>query len=253
MDVTQGQPGTFNSLWYDQTGTMLTDLASILFAIVREDGAIVLAPTTAGIVHAGTGVYVYTWAVPPDQAPGDYAAIWTGTDTDGGAALSDEDFEVLPSSPAVSPLGSWASVDDVATYTGLTATADQLTRAQAIIDMFAGRTYDAQPRTGTRDQYWLKLAVAYQAAWLTAQPDLYQRIDLAAITMSNRAVALKDDSLRIAPLAAKALSKVSWLRGRSLHAQSPFEDSFGGLLNPNVDSSANDLAFPWYPAPGYSG
>lgn len=250
MDVTQGKPGTFNSLWYDQTGTMLADLASIAVAIVFEDGSIVLAPTSSGIVHAGTGVYVYTWQVPPDQAPGDYAAIWTGTDSDGGPALADEDFEVLASNPNVAPSGAWATVADVATYTGQTVTTDQLSRAQAIIDMFAGRTFDAQPRTGTRDQYWLKLAVSYQAAWLTAQPDLFQRIDLAAITMSNRAVALKDDSLRIAPLAAKALSKVSWLRGRSLHVQSPFEDSFGGLFNPNVDSSANDLAFPWSPVGG---
>ncbi len=253
MDVTQGQPGTFTSLWYDETGSMLADLASVLFAIVDDDGDVVLAPTATGVTHIATGVYGYTWQVPPDQAPGDYAAIWTGTDTDGAPVLSADDFTVESSNPNVSPLGSWATLDDVATYTEVTATTAQLTRAQAIIDMFAGRTFDAQPRTGARDQYWLKLAVCYQAAWLTAQPDLFQRIDLAAITMGSRSVALKDDSLRIAPLAAKALSKVSWMRGRSLHVQSPFTDSFGGLLNPNVDSSANDLAFPWYPAAGYGG
>lgn len=253
MDVTQGKPGTFNSLWYDDTGTMLVDLASILFTIVAQDGTVILGPTAAGITHAGTGVYTYTWAVPSDQAPGDYAAIWTGTDTDGTPALSSEDFEVLSANPDVSPLGSWASVEDVATYAGMTVSTAQLVQAQAIIDMFAGRTYDAQPRTGTRDQYWLKLAVSYQAAWLTAQPDAFQRIDLAAITMGSRAVALKDDSLRIAPLAAKALSKVSWMRGRSLHVQAPFTDSYGGLLNPNADSAANDLAFPWYPVAGYGG
>ena len=253
MDVTQGLPGTFTSLWYDETGSMLVDLASIAFAVVDQGGDVILAPTSAGITHVATGVYTYTWAVPADQAPGDYAAIWTGTGTDGSPELSAEDFEVLASNPNVSPLGSWATVDDVATFTGLSVTTAQLMMAQAIIDMFAGRTYDAQPRTGTRDQYWLKLAVVYQAAWLTSQPDLFQRIDLAAITMSNRAVALKDDSLRIAPLASKALSKVSWLRGRSLHVQAPFTDSFGGLLNPNADSAANDLAFPWFPVGDYSG
>lgn len=253
MDVTQGQNGTFTSLWYDETGTMLVNLASILFAIVNSAGDTVLPPTSTGIVHPGTGVYSYTWAVPSDRAPGDYAAIWTGTDTDGAPVLSDEDFQVLASNPNVSPLGSWATLDDVETFTGASVTTAQLAQAQAIIDMFAGRTYDAQPRTGARDQYWLKLTVCYQAAWLTAQPDLFQRIDLAAITMGSRAVALKDDSLRIAPLAAKALSKVSWMRGRSLHVQSPFTDSYGGLLNPNADSAANDLAFPWYPVGTYGG
>ncbi len=253
MDVTQGQPGTFTSLWYDQTGTMLTDLASLAFGIVGAAGQIVLAPTATGVTHPGTGVYTYTWQVPTDQVPGDYAALWVGTDIDGSPAFSDEDFDVLASNPDVSPLGSWATLQDVETFTGVTVTTAQLMQAQAIIDMFAGRTYDAQPRTGTRDQYWLKLTVCYQTAWLTAQPDLFQRIDLAAITMGSRAVALKDDSLRIAPLAAKALSKVSWMRGRSLHVQAPFTDSYGGLLNPNADSSANDLAFPWYPVAGYGG
>ena len=253
MDVTQGKPGVFSSLWYDETGTMLTNLGSLAFGIVGSGGEIVLAPTPTGVAHPGTGVYTYTWATPTGQGPGDYAAIWVGTDLDGAPVFSDEDFEVLAANPDVSPLGSWATLEDVATYTGLSATTAQLIQAQAIIDMFAGRTYDAQPRTGTRDRYWLKLTVCYQAAWLTSQPDLFQRIDLAAITMGSRAVALKDDSLRIAPLAAKALSKVSWMRGRSLHVQSPFQDSFGGLLNPNADSAANDMAFPWFPAGNYGG
>lgn len=253
MDVTQGQPGVFSSLWYDETGTMLSDLAAIAFGLVDSGGHIVLAPTATGVGHPGTGVYTYTWQVPSDQSPGDYAAIWTGTDTDGSPAFSDEDFQVLAANPNVSPFGSWATLEDVATYTGVSVTTSQLAQAQAIVDMFAGRTYVAQPRIGTRDQYWLKLTVCYQAAWMTAQPDLFQRIDLAAITMGSRAVALKDDSLRIAPLAAKALSKVSWMRGRSLHVQSPFTDSFGGLLSPNADSAANDLAFPWFPAGTYGG
>lgn len=247
MEITQGQTGTLASLWYDDTDTMLTDLASLTLRVVNGAGATVLGPTA--VTHSATGVYTYAWAVPADQAPGDYAAVWAGVDTDGTTVLADEDVTILAATPDVVPTGSWATVSDVATFAGgITVTTAQVAQAQAIIDMFAGRTVDAAPRTGARDQYWLKLAVCYQAAWMTAQPDLFQRIDLAAITMSNRAVALKDDSLRVAPLAAKALSKVSWLRGRSLHVQAPFTDSYGGLLNPNADSAANDLAFPWFPA-----
>jgi hypothetical protein len=249
MDVTQGEAAPFTSLWFDETGTMLQDLASLTFSVVDSANTVAFGPV-AQLAHPGIGVYSYVWNVPANLAAGAYTAVWNGVDTDSAPAVQEEDIAVGASTTGVFPPGSWASVAEVATYTGVAVTPAQLTQAQAIVDMFAGRTYDAAPRTGSRDRYWLKLTVAYQAAWLTSQPDLFQRIDLAAITMGSRAVALKDDSLRIAPLAAKALSKVSWMRGRSLHVQAPFTDSYGGLLNPNADSAANDLAFPWYPVGG---
>ena len=100
---------------------------------------------------------------------------------------------------------SWAQAADVLTYTGETVTDAQVMQAQAIIDMFTARTYDALPRIGTRDLYWLKLATAYQSAWMLAQPDMYSRLDFATISAGSRPVELKGDTLRIAPLAAKAV------------------------------------------------
>ncbi len=139
---------------------------------------------------------------------------------------------------------SWAQADDVLTFTGETVTDAQVLRAQAIIDMFTARTYDAAPRIGTRDLYWLKLAVAYQAAWMLSQPDLYSRLDFATISAGSRPVELKEDTLRIAPFAAKALRRVSWLRSRSLHVRTPFTDGLSPISS-DPDSAGNDFYEQW--------
>lgn len=139
---------------------------------------------------------------------------------------------------------SWAQAADVAAITGVTVTDAQVMQAQAVIDLFSARTYDALPRIGTRDQYWLKLATAYQAVWMAAQPDMFTRLDFDTIAMGNRPVQLKDDSLRIAPLAAKALKRCAWLRSRSLHVRSPFTDGLTPISS-DPDSSGNDAYEIW--------
>lgn len=139
---------------------------------------------------------------------------------------------------------SWAQTADVETFTGFAVTDAQVMQAQAVIDMFSARTHLSAARIGARDLYWLKLAVAYQAAWMTAQPDVFSRLDFSTMTMENRAVALQGDTLRVAPLASKALKRLSWLRSRSLHIRSPFQDGLSPI-SPDPDSSANDAYQMW--------
>jgi hypothetical protein len=139
---------------------------------------------------------------------------------------------------------SWAQSADVAAITGVTITDAQVMQAQAMIDMFSARTYEALPRIGTRDLYWLKLATAYQCAWMLAQPDLFTRLDFATIAAGSRPVQLKDDSLRIAPMASKALKRCSWLRSRSLHVRAPFVDGLTPISS-DPDSGGNDSYELW--------
>lgn len=141
---------------------------------------------------------------------------------------------------------SWAQADDVLAITGETVTDAQVMRAQAIIDLFTARTYDALPRIGSRDLYWLKQAVAFQAAWMLSQPDLYSRLDFATIAAGSRPVQLKENTLLIAPFAGKALRRVSWLRSRSLHVRSPFTDGLTPISS-DPDSAGNDFYEQWGP------
>lgn len=134
---------------------------------------------------------------------------------------------------------TWATTGDVASLTGVSVDLTGLSQANAIIELIAGRVYtlagvtDANgvTNTGARDTEWMRRACAYQAAWMVSQPDMFARLDLNAINQEGRAVGLKENSLVLAPLARRALARVSWLRSRSLHVRSPFEDGLGvGVL-----------------------
>jgi len=118
---------------------------------------------------------------------------------------------------------TWATVADVLNYTGKTVDGTAVTMAQANIDLVAGRLPADAERIGARDQHWLKLAVAYQAAWLPAQPDAFERLD---VTSTGQSSASGDDEwLVLAPFAKWALKRVSWLKSQSLRVKTAYEDS----------------------------
>lgn len=141
-------------------------------------------------------------------------------------------------------LPMWATTDDVKTYTGSEVTTDQLTQASATIDMAAKRTIDDITRIGARDQYWLKLALCYQAAWMAAQPDMFTRMDIDALGQSRSMTHFLPNAMVLGPNAKKALKCVSWLKSRSLHVQSSFTDGVG-VLGTDPLSSASDDLYPW--------
>jgi hypothetical protein len=146
---------------------------------------------------------------------------------------------------------TWCATGDVLTLTGVTVTDTQLLQAGATIDVACGRPYeiDGDPtlnRIGSRDRYWLKLATAWQAAWITSQPDAFQRTDALAVQAGRRMITLRDTALFLSVNARKALKRVSWLKSRAIHVRSPFQDGVGaGLLGMDPDSSAADSIYPW--------
>jgi hypothetical protein len=119
---------------------------------------------------------------------------------------------------------AWATLEQVVTLTGITVDAPVLAQAQSHIEMACGRLFeDTAERMGTRDQTWLGRAVAYQAAWLTAQPDWATRLEITADGSSASATQYPPKALVLASNAKLALSRVSWLRSRSLRVLSADE------------------------------
>lgn len=133
---------------------------------------------------------------------------------------------------------TWATEGDVASLTGVVVDSTQISQANAVIELHSGRLYSLSTltnpngvtNTGPRDTEWMRRACAYQAAWMASQPDMFSRLDLNAVTQEGRAVGLKEYTLTLAPLARKALQRVSWLKSRSLHVRSPFEDGLGAAV-----------------------
>jgi hypothetical protein len=122
---------------------------------------------------------------------------------------------------------TWATAADVLTYAAVSVDAAAVLRAQATIDMYAVRLPEDADRIGSRDQYWLKLAVAYQAAWQASQPDIFDRLDVTATGGKQAAQQGTPTWMTLAPHASQALRCVSWMGSGSFHVRAPSET--GGI------------------------
>lgn len=77
--VLQGSTTTLLAVFAEYPGGPATDITGATIAIEAANGTTVLAATSTGVTNPDTGIYTYTWAVPADQAPGNYIVTWTGT------------------------------------------------------------------------------------------------------------------------------------------------------------------------------
>jgi hypothetical protein len=232
--TTQGQALTLTSEWAQYAGGPAADVSGLTITITAPDSTIDVAATSSGITHPATGVYQYTWAVPANAVVGDHVVAWAGT-YNGSPVTASEVVTVLALST-----GTWAQLADVTSVTGQTVTTEQLFMANTIIEIISGRLYAvSNTLIGARNKEWLKRAVAYEAAWIPRNPDLFGRLDLTSLSQENRTVGLKELSLVLAPLARHALNRLSWRRSRSLHVRTPFQDGIGPISG-NPDAEGND-------------
>jgi hypothetical protein len=142
---------------------------------------------------------------------------------------------------------AWATAQQVLDTTGVSVTDAQLGQAQAAIQVFTNRIYADTERIRTRDLHWLGQAVAYQAAWIAGQFGLETRLDATQIQQDQVSTTLQGDGLVLAPMAARALKRVSWMRSRTVHIRSAVEGA-GPVGNVLSDSADGSLA--WAPYRG---
>lgn len=138
---------------------------------------------------------------------------------------------------------AWATPQQVIEITGVTVSDVQLTQAQVSIETFSNRIYADTSRIRTRDLYWLRNAVAYQAAWETGQYDLNTRLDANQVQQDGVVGNLNDKAMTLGPRAKQALQRCSWMRGRTIHVRSAFEDGQRGYGS--VLSDASDEQHHW--------
>lgn len=134
-----------------------------------------------------------------------------------------------------------ATPQDVQTIAGRTVTVEEITRAEMHLELFHGVIVD-RPDISDRDREWLKRAVAYQAAWMQGHPDLYEREDVTSVSQDGESAAFRNvDAHLLAPLARKALRRLSWKGRAVLLPGSP------SRVRPNVLSESFDDSLPWKP------
>ncbi len=112
---------------------------------------------------------------------------------------------------------SWASAADVLAITGQTVTDAQVSQAQAVVEIYVGRTPDADEAIGNRDLHWLKQAVSWQAAWMAEQVAYHARTSFQIQVQDGVHVHLDSaHQMQLAPLATRSIRNLSWFGNRSL-------------------------------------
>jgi hypothetical protein len=105
----------------------------------------------------------------------------------------------------------WATISDVEDYTGETVSMAQLNQAQSMIELFADTTPAANPNIQSKNTRLLKMAVAYQAAWLTVHPDVFTNTDISQYSADGQTYSPSHaNSSLLAPMAKRAIDRLSW-------------------------------------------
>lgn len=117
---------------------------------------------------------------------------------------------------------SWATADQVSDITGVTVTDAQVTQAQFVIELFAEVTETYKLKA--RDVRILRMAVAYQAAWLNGQIDVTSRTDVSSATQDEMSwTAAHEETNQLAPLTRQCLKRLSWKGPRSSRVRRPVD------------------------------
>ena len=123
---------------------------------------------------------------------------------------------------------TWATAAETLTYTGIVVTDAEVAQAQAIVELFADVTEAAT--IGTKNTRLLKMAVAYQAAWITEHPDLFTHVDVSTMLQDGlQFVSGNENAFVLAPFARRAINRLSWRRNRSLKVRLPKRRTMRGL------------------------
>lgn len=118
---------------------------------------------------------------------------------------------------------AWCTGADVVALTGTPADDEKIAMAQGHIELAIGRTEaSAADDLSARDLDWLRRAVSYQAAWLEGQADINTRLDVTQLAQDGMQATFAGDGLILAPLAKRALKRLSWRGGTRSIAVEPF-------------------------------
>ena len=118
--------------------------------------------------------------------------------------------------------------------------------ASSDITIYANRTEAASAAMSSRDLQWLKMACAFQAAWLTEQPDFLTRINFRTATVDGESVSHRSDSQQnLAPMAARALKNLSWKSSRTLRTPDVSVPPGGTGYEPSFLDEDSDEISPW--------
>lgn len=141
---------------------------------------------------------------------------------------------------------AWATTAEVLTYTGITVTAAEVNQAQFIVELFADTTEDASTQgfISTKNLRFLKMAVAYQAAWITEHPDVFTHVDISTMLQDGLQFTRgHENAMLLAPFARRSINRLSWKRNRSIKVKRPKRTTGRGLRRVLYGGTYNSGSF----------
>lgn len=153
-------------------------------------------------------------------------------------------------------MATWATPAEAQSVTGdATITQANLDVANSLIELFVGVVDAARANLPGRDLRLLKKAEAYQAAWMKAQVDLLGRSDATLVSQDGLQYSKGDQDMHVlAPLAKVAITRLSWMRSRTIDPLTPAQalalrkKVVAETLGINGSSDLEDDPFhPWSP------
>lgn len=123
-------------------------------------------------------------------------------------------------------MSDWATIQDVQLYTGISVSQENVDSAQFMVELFADVEYnDTVDSSGnllvsSKDRRLLKMATAYQAAWMTEHPDLFTQVDIGSMNQDGIFFVYKNENAALlAPMARRALARLSWKRSNVIRVR----------------------------------
>lgn len=141
---------------------------------------------------------------------------------------------------------AWADEPDVLRYTGETVDEDVVIRAQDIVELFAGCTLLATDNISETNLLHLNRAVAYQAGWMAAHPDLFTHTDVDSVSQDGASHTPGNVNANLlAPFAARHLRRLTW-RNKPLRIRRRYQQ-YDYMNNSPRDSAVADDNRVWDP------
>jgi len=144
----------------------------------------------------------------------------------------------------------WATIDQVHDLTGREASQESLAGAQTIIELFSGTSTVASDNglIASKNLRLLQQAVAWQAVWLDAHPDVLEAMDVEGVSQDGLSAQYANANAHLlAPLASRCLNRLSWRKeirvSKGLWSRRHLSD------RGNRDSAVRDDQYEWSPLP----
>lgn len=116
------------------------------------------------------------------------------------------------------------SVTEAQEIVNRSMSAGDIRAAQFIIEFAVNRDFEADAFS-SRNQRWLKRAIAYQAAWMEEHPEVFTSMDVASLSQVDFSVGFRNNpnSQFLAPLARACMKRLSWMGSRSVSIKSSLQ------------------------------